>query len=153
MNIRIFVMDCDGVLTDGCTYYSAKGEEMKKFNMKDGQGIALLVQNNIIPAIVTQENSDIVLARAKKLKLQEAHLNVKNKMAKVVELASTRNVSLKNIAYIGDDVNDIAIMKIVGLSFAPADAEEEVKEVAKVVLRRKGGRGAVREAINHVLKG
>jgi 3-deoxy-D-manno-octulosonate 8-phosphate phosphatase (KDO 8-P phosphatase) len=151
--IKMFAMDVDGTLTDGCTYYSARGEELKRFSMKDGVGINLLKHNDIIPVILTGENSRIVLSRAKKLKVKEVHVNVKDKLKKVSDIAFNYKVWLDvNVAYIGDDLSDIEVMKKVVLSFAPADAVEEVKKAAKVVTMRNGGEGAVRDAIDYVLK-
>jgi len=151
--IKMFVMDVDGTLTDGFTYYSERGEELKRFSVKDGFGISLLRHNDIIPVILTGENSRIVLCRAKKLNVKEVHVNVKDKLKKVSDIAFNYKVWLDvNVAYIGDDVSDIEVMKNAVLSFAPADAVEEVKKVAKVVTTRKGGEGAVREAIDYVLK-
>jgi len=149
----MFVMDVDGTLTDGCTYYSERGEELKRFSMKDGLGISLLKHNNIIPVILTGENSRIVLSRAKKLNVKEVHVNVKDKLKKVSDIAFNYKVWLDvHVAYIGDDCSDVDVMKKVALSFAPADAVEEVKKVAKLITIRKGGEGAVREAIDYVLK-
>jgi len=151
--IKMFVMDVDGTLTEGCTYYSARGEKLKRFSVKDGLGISLLKHNDIIPVILTGENSRIVLSRAKKLNVKEVHVNVKDKLKKVSDIAFNYKVWLDvNVAYIGDDVSDIEVMKNVVLSFAPVDAVEEVKKVAKVVTTRKGREGAVREAIDYVLK-
>ncbi|MDH5374779.1 MAG: HAD hydrolase family protein [Candidatus Bathyarchaeota archaeon] len=150
--IKMFVMDVDGTLTDGCTYYSERGEKLKRF-MKDGVGISLLKHNDIIPVILTGENSRIVLSRAKKLDVKEVHVNVKDKLKKVSDITFNYKVWLDvNVVYIGDDLSDIEVMKKVVLSFAPADAVEEVKKVAKVVTTRKAGEGAVREAIDYVLK-
>ena len=152
-NIKLFVMDVDGTLTDGCTYYSKRGEELKRFNIKDGFGTSVLKHNEIIPVILTGENSKIVLSRAKKLNIKEVHLNVKDKLKKVSDIAFSYKAWLDgNVAYIGDDLSDMEVMKKVALSFAPADAVEEVKKIAKVVTTRKGGEGAVREAIDYVLK-
>jgi YrbI family 3-deoxy-D-manno-octulosonate 8-phosphate phosphatase len=149
----MFVMDVDGTLTDGCTYYSERGEELKRFNMKDGFGISLLKHNDIIPVILTGENSKIVVSRARKLNVKEAHVNVKDKLKKVSDIAFNYKVWLDvNVAYIGDDLSDIDVIKKAALSFAPADAVEEAKKVAKIVTTRRGGEGAVREAIDYVLK-
>jgi 3-deoxy-D-manno-octulosonate 8-phosphate phosphatase (KDO 8-P phosphatase) len=147
--IKMFVMDVDGTLTDGCTYYSEGGEELKRFNVKDGFGIGLLQRNDIIPVILTGEKSKIVLSRAKKLNVKEVHVNVKDKLKKVSDYKVWLDL---NVAYVGDDLSDMGVMKKVALSFAPADAVEEVKKVAKVVTTRRGGEGAVREAIDYVLK-
>ena len=149
----MFVMDVDGTLTDGCTYYSERGEELKRFSMKDGFGMSLLKHNDVIPVILTSENSKIVLSRAKKLNVKEVHVNVKDKLKKVSDIAFSYKAWLDtNVAYIGDDLSDIDVIKKVALSFAPVDAVEEVKKVAKVVTTRKGGEGAVREAIDYILK-
>ena len=149
----MFVMDVDGTLTNGCTYYSEKGEELKRFNVKDGFGIGLLQRNDIIPVILTGEKGKIVLSRAKKLNIKEVHVNVKDKLRKVSDIAFSHKAWLDvNVAYIGDDLSDVEVMEKVALSFAPADAIEEVKKIAKVVTTRKGGEGAVREAIDYVLK-
>ena len=146
-------MDVDSTLTNGCTYYSERGEELKRFNVKDGFGIGLLQRNDIIPVILTGEKSKIVLSRAKKLNIKEVHLNVKDKLKKVSDIAFNYKAWLDvNVAYIGDDLIDMEVMKKVALSFAPADAVEEVKKIAKVVTTRKGGEGAVREAIDYILK-
>ena len=145
-------MDVDGVLTDGSTYYSEKGEVLKKFNTRDGMGIELLRKNGIIPAIITQEDSKIVLKRAEKLKVEEVHMGVKDKLQVIEELARKYSLSLDEIAYIGDDINDLAVLREVGLSFAPSDAIPEVKQVVHQVLSRKGGEGAVREAIEFILQ-
>ena len=149
----MFVMDVDGTLTDGCTYYSERGEELKRFSMKDGFGMSLLKHNDVIPVILTSENSKIVFSRAKKLNVKEVHVNVKDKLKKVSDIAFSYKAWLDtNVAYIGDDLSDIDVIKKVALSFAPVDAVEEVKKVAKVVTTRKGGEGAVREAIDYILK-
>jgi len=149
----MFVMDVDGTLTDGCTYYSERGEELKRFSVKDGFGMSLLKHNDVIPVILTSENSKIVLSRAKKLNVKEVHVNVKDKLKKVSDIAFSYKAWLDtNVAYIGDDLSDIDVIKKVALSFAPVDAVEEVKKVAKVVTTRKGGEGAVREAIDYILK-
>lgn len=149
--IRVFFMDVDGTLSR-ITYYSAHGEVMKGFNLRDGRGIKLLRDNNIIPVIITGEKSKIVLARAKKLKITEVHMGVQDKLAKVKMLQKKYHLKKEEIAYVGDDVNDIEAMKYVGLSFAPQDAEEQVKQIADVVTKRRGGEGAVREAINSILE-
>lgn len=149
--IKLFVSDVDGTLTDGCTYYSARGEEMKKFNMRDGMGIELLKNQHIIPVIVTKENSRIVQQRAEKLKI-DVYCGVKDKLEALKIICEQHGINLEEVAYIGDDINDLEAMKAIGLSFAPSDAVSQVKKVASVVMKRKGGEGAVREAIDHILE-
>lgn len=150
--IRLFAMDVDGVLTDGSMYYSEKGEVLKKFNTRDGMGIELLRRNGVIPAIITQEESKIVLRRAGKLKVEEVYIGVKDKLRVIKELAQKYSLSLDEIAYIGDDINDLALLREVGLSFAPSDAVSEVKQLVHQVLSRRGGEGAVREAVEFILQ-
>lgn len=151
--IKLFAMDVDGVLTDGGMYYSEQGEVLKKFNTRDGMGIELLRKNDIIPAIITQEESKIVLKRAEKLKVQEVYIGVKDKLRVIKDIAQKYNLKLDEIAYIGDDVNDLPVLREVGLSFAPSDAAPEVKEAVQRLLSRKGGEGAVREAIELLIQG
>lgn len=150
--VRLFAMDVDGVLTDGSMYYSEKGEVLKKFNTRDGMGIELLRRNGVIPAIITQEESEIVLRRAEKLKVEEVYIGVKDKLRVIKELARKHNLTLNEVAYIGDDINDLALLREVGLSFAPSDAVLEVQQVVHQVLSRRGGEGAVREAIEFILQ-
>lgn len=150
--IKLFAMDVDGVLTDGGMYYSEQGEALKKFNTRDGMGIELLRKNNIIPAIITQEESKIVLKRAEKLKVEEVHVGIRDKLQAVKELAQKYSLSLSEVAYIGDDINDLAVLREVGLSFAPSDAMPEVKQIVHHVLTQKGGAGAVREAVDYILQ-
>lgn len=150
--IRLFAMDVDGVLTDGSMYYSEKGEVLKKFNTRDGVGIELLRRNGVIPVIITQEESKIVLRRARKLKVEEVYIGVKDKLRVIKELAQKYSLSLDEIAYIGDDINDLALLREVGLSFAPSDAMSEVKQLVHQVLSRRGGEGTVREAVEFILQ-
>lgn len=149
--IKLFAMDVDGVLTDGGMYYTQDGEIMKKFNTRDGMGIELLRKNGIIPAIITQEESKIVLKRAEKLKVEDIYTGIKDKLKVIEELAQKYKLSLDEVAYVGDDVNDLAVLREVGLSFAPSDAVDEVKEAVDHVVSQRGGEGAVREAIDFVL--
>lgn len=151
VDIRLFATDVDGTLTDGGMYYSEKGEAMKKFNTRDGMGIELLRKNGIIPAIITQEKSEIALKRAEKLKVDEVYLGAMDKLKVIEELIEKHGLTFDEVAYIGDDVNDMAVLKKVGFSSAPADALDEVKKVVDYVTSRKGGEGAVREAIDVML--
>ena len=149
--IKLFVMDVDGVLTDGCMYYSDKGELLKKFNTKDGMGIELLQKEGIIPIIITKEASIIVVRRAEKLKIAHVYVNITDKLEFMNQLIEKLKISFENIAYIGDDINDIPVLEKAGLSFAPKDAVDEVKQKATYVLSSRGGHGAVRDAIDFLL--
>lgn len=150
--IRLFASDVDGTLTDGGMYYTESGEYMKRFNTRDAKGLELLRKAGVIVAIVTQENSPIVLARAQKMNIEHVYLGAADKVSVFEELWRKLDIGPAETAYVGDDVNDLAIIKKVGLSFAVADAEPEVAAAAQVHLTRAGGHGAVREAANFVLQ-
>jgi len=149
--IKMFITDVDGVLTDGGMYYSEKGEIVKKFNTKDGMGIEILVKNGIVPVILTKENSDIVLKRAEKLKIKEVYIGVEDKLKKAEELIKKYNFGFDEVVYIGDDINDIPLLKKVGFSCCPSDAVEEVKKVVNHVCKTKGGEGVIREVTDFIL--
>lgn len=149
--IKLFAMDVDGVLTDGGMYYSKEGEVLKKFNTKDGMGIELLRKNNIIPVIITKEDSKIVLRRAEKLKIKEVYIGIKDKLNIIEKLKEKYNLEFENITYIGDDINDLPVLKKVGVSFAPKDATSKIKQNVNHVTFKKGGEGALREAIDYII--
>lgn len=143
--IKIFVTDVDGTLTDGGMYYSADGEELKKFNTRDAFGMNLLRKAGIKIAIVTSEDSEIVRARAKKLKMEDVFLGVQDKVPCVENLLSKYALKFENLAYIGDDLNDLAVIEKAGFSACPADACWQIKRRVDYVCQEKGGEGAVRE--------
>ncbi|MGA3013239.1 MAG: HAD-IIIA family hydrolase [Bacteroidales bacterium] len=144
--ITLLLTDCDGVLTDSGVYYSSSGEAMKRFSLRDGMGVERLQKLvNVETGIITGENSKIVLTRVKKLKINEYHPESKNKYKVLKEILLRRELSLEQIAYMGDDVNDMEIMQHVGLSGAPADAMPMILDIAHIVTENKGGFGAFRE--------
>ena len=144
--IRLVLTDCDGVLTDGSVYYSQRGEEMKCFSMRDGMGVERLRRlADVDVGIITGETSPSLRRRAEKLGITELHLGVRNKMAAVGEIVERRNLALEQVAYIGDDTNDAAVMQAVGLSACPADAMCFARDVADYVCESDGGHGAFRE--------
>ena len=149
--IKLFAMDVDGVLTDGSMYYSEEGEILKKFNARDGMGIELLRKNGIIPVIITKEKSEIVIKRAEKLKVEEVYIGAEDKLEVAKKLIKKYNLGFNEIAYIGDDINDISLLKKVGLSCCPFDAINEVKKIVNYVCKTKGGEGAVREVVDFVI--
>ncbi len=149
--IRLFATDVDGVLTDAGMYYSESGDEWKKFNTRDGMGIKLLQKAGLITAIVTQERTRLVARRAEKLAIPEVHQGVTDKLSVIRDMARRHGISLGQIAYIGDDVNDIEVLRSVGLSAAPADGLPQVVEIVDYVCRQKGGEGAVRELAELIL--
>jgi 3-deoxy-D-manno-octulosonate 8-phosphate phosphatase (KDO 8-P phosphatase) len=150
-NIRLFATDVDGVLTDAGMYYSESGDEWKKFNTRDGMGIKLLQKAGLITAIVTQERTKLVARRAEKLTIPEVHQGAMDKLSVVREMAGRYGVTLDQVAYIGDDINDLETLKAVGFSAAPADGLPQVLAVVDYVCRKKGGEGAVREIIDMIL--
>jgi len=144
--IKIVVADNDGVLTDTGVYYSANGEELKRFSIRDGMGVERLRKHvGIETVIITGENSGSVKARAEKLKMTEYYLGVKDKINVLEEIKRKNNITEENVAYIGDDVNDIAMMKLVGLTATPADGTVFIKDFADFVCRSNSGNGAFRE--------
>jgi len=150
--IRYFFSDVDGTLTDGCTYYSAHGEEMKKFSHVDGTGFYLLKQVGIIAGIITGENTEIVSRRAEKLKLDHCFLGAANKLERINKFAIDNQCELSEIAYIGDDFNDFELLQQVGISFSPANARKEVIHEVHICSKSNGGDGAFREAVEMLMK-
>lgn len=146
--IKMFLTDCDGCLTDGGMYYSENGDELKKFNTRDGMGFKLLREKGIITGIVTSENVDLNRRRAEKLKLDELISGCTDKVTAVKGLCEKFGIKLENVAYVGDDINDLEVIKMVGFGCAPADAMPQVKEAAKYVTKAKGGEGVIREVVS-----
>ena len=146
-------MDVDGTMTDGRLYYSSNGEEMKSFHSKDGYAIKkVLPELGIIPVIVTGRQSAIVMRRASELGITEVYQGIEQKLECVEEILRKYNVNHKETAYIGDDYNDLDLIKICGFTACPKDAVDEVKERADIILRRNGGEGAVSEFIDEIKK-
>lgn len=149
--IKLLVMDVDGVLTDSGMYYSENGDELKKFNTRDGMGIEIWHKTGFKTAIITKEKTDIVERRAAKLKITKVYQGFENKLDALEKLMSEYNLNYKEIAYIGDDIVDIPVLEKVGFSAAPQDAIEKVKEIVDYVTKKNGGDGAVREVIDLIL--
>jgi YrbI family 3-deoxy-D-manno-octulosonate 8-phosphate phosphatase len=149
--ISLLVMDVDGTLTDAAMFYSAKGEELKRFSTRDGMGINLLHKGGLETAIITSENSPIVRARAKKLNIRHVVLGCHNKTDALKRIIDEMGISADQAAYIGDDVNDYHVMKICGCCACPADATETIRSVAHYICSAKGGHGAVREFAERIL--
>ncbi|HPU23016.1 MAG TPA: HAD-IIIA family hydrolase [Candidatus Kapabacteria bacterium] len=149
--VKLLAMDVDGTLTDGSLYYSENGEIMKRFCAKDGMGITLLNKSGIPSAIVTSEISQIVTNRAKKLKIEHVILGSRNKLQAIRDLAEQLSISIEEVAYIGDDVNDYFALKEVGFSACPQNAVEIIKEVVDYVCKNDAGNGAVREICDLIL--
>lgn len=147
-NIKLFVTDVDGVMTDCGMYYTEKGDESKKFNTKDGMGIQLLREKGIKTAIITKENTKIVHNRAEKLKIDELYQGIEDKLVAFEDLRKKYNLDYSEIVYVGDDINDIPVLEKAGISFCPSDAVDEVKDVCDYVLSKRGGQGVIREIVN-----
>jgi 3-deoxy-D-manno-octulosonate 8-phosphate phosphatase (KDO 8-P phosphatase) len=144
--IKLLLTDVDGVLTDTGVYYSSKGEELKRFSIRDGMGVERLRKLvDVETGIVTRENTDIVFTRAQKLKIKELHLGSMEKEKVLEEIIERKKIDKSEIAFIGDDTNDIEIIKEVGLSACPNDAMIHVKKICDIILDNKGGNGAFRE--------
>ncbi len=150
--IRLFLTDSDGCLTDGGMYYDENGDCLKKFNAKDGMGISILRKSGIVTGIVTGEDTNIVRKRAEKLKMSEVHVGVKDKLRCVQQICSRLGIRLEETAYVGDDINDIDVLKHVGYPFSVPNAEPEVLACARYISRRNGGQGAVRDIAEMVMK-
>lgn len=151
-DIKMLITDCDGCLTDAGMYYSEKGDELKKFNTKDGLGFGLLKQRGIKAGIITGEDVQLNRRRAEKLRLDFIESGVRDKVKVLNEVCRKFDVKPENIAYIGDDLNDLPVMQAVGFSACPSDAVDAVLENASYVCKRTGGNGAVREVIDLILK-
>jgi len=149
--IKLLAMDVDGTMTDGKINIGADGEAFKSFNVKDGLGIRLLKENNIIPAVITTRNSKIVERRALELGIAEVYQGVLRKDETLCVLAEKHGLRLDETAFIGDDVNDMEALEIAGVSFAPSDCAKRVAESVDILLHTKAGEGAVREAIEMIL--
>ncbi len=144
-NIKLLITDVDGVLTDGGLYYTVEGLVMKRFQVKDGMAVHLLRANGIEVAIVSGDASDIGVVRGQRLGIELIYKNISDKKQTLEEICKLKNISFDNIAYIGDDVNDIDAMKSVAISAAPGDAVNEVLELVDYRCEKKGGEGAFRE--------
>ena len=149
--IKLVAMDVDGVLTDGGMYYLESGDEIKKFHSRDGMGIKLLQGGGLVTAFVTSEKTNLVQRRGDRLKVPEVHQGTFEKINVLYALCTKYNLSMGDVAYIGDDVNDLDALKHAGFSLAPADAMSVIKEAVDYVCECNGGAGAVREMSDLIL--
>lgn len=148
---KLVFTDIDGVWTDGGMFYDENNSEFKKFNTQDSAGVLFLRFMNIPTVIITGENTNIVKRRAEKLKINEVYLGIKNKLAVAKEVCVKYNVKLGEVAYIGDDINDIELLKNVGLSGAPKNAPFYIKDIVEIVTEKSGGEGAFREFVERIV--
>jgi 3-deoxy-D-manno-octulosonate 8-phosphate phosphatase (KDO 8-P phosphatase) len=150
--VKLLALDVDGVLTDGGFYYSNSGEEFFKFNVKDGQGIKLVMQSGVEVVIISANNSAATLHRAKKLGIKRAFVGIENKLATLEQICQELNFSLAQVAYVGDDINDLLVLQAVGCPLTVADAIPENKAHVVYVTKLQGGQGCVREICNLLLQ-
>jgi len=149
--IDLLLLDCDGVLTDGRLYFSANGEELKVFDVQDGQGIVSWIRSGRQVGIISGRSSPIVSRRADELGIQFVRQGVKNKLEVAREIWRELDIAPNETAFVGDDLPDIELMNECGLGVAVANAVREVKEAADHLTQKTGGRGAVREVIDLLL--
>lgn len=150
--VELLVLDCDGVMTDGRLHFSSRGEEMKSFHVRDGQGIVSWQAAGFKTAIITGRNSDIARRRAEELSVEFFQDGVRDKAAALDDLIGKTGVGANQIAYVGDDLADLGPMKRVGLPVAVSDCARELVEVAAYITSKNGGMGAVREVVDMVLE-
>ena len=152
-NIKIIVMDVDGTLTDGGIYMGNNGEVMKRFDIKDGYAIHdLMPSMGIVPVVITGRRSEIVQKRCEELGIKTVIQGCVDKAGALKTVVNDLGVNLKDVAYIGDDINDLECMKLVGMRACPCDAAEEIKKICEYVCIRPGGHGVVREFVEWVLE-
>lgn len=150
--IKLILLDCDGVLTDGKLYFGESGEMIKSFHVRDGQGIVSWHRLGFLSGIISGRNSKIVEKRSNELGISFIRQGSSDKVEDFNEILAECGLSAEETAYIGDDLPDIDLLKIVGLSFTVADAANEVFSNVDVILKNKGGNGAVREMIDILIK-
>src|SRR3989440_5703399 len=150
--IKLLLMDCDGVLTDGRIWLTPDGDEQKSFHARDGQGISVWHRAGFRSGIISGRASSGVKRRAHELKMHYVHQFAKNKVIPLEEITADANVSVDECCFVGDDLGDIAVMRRVGLAVAVADAAEDTKAAAHYVTALKGGAAAEREVIELILK-
>lgn len=150
--IKLLILDVDGVLTNGTLWYSERGEEVKPFNVKDGYGIKALQRASIKVAIITGRKSGALEQRAKGLKIDYVYQGIENKLVPYEEILKKEGLTDKHIAYMGDDIPDIPVLRRVAVAATPADGVDEVKSVAHFISQKHGGDGAVRELAEAILK-
>ena len=160
MMVKLFLTDVDGCLTDGGMYYSSNGEELKRFCVYDGMGMVCLQQAGIPCGILTSENSPVVKARAEKLKLQYLYLGVGSrvnpdcltKKQAAQQICDQLGITLADVCYVGDDINDVELLSAVGYPYCPPNARPEVKAIQGIhMLNTPGGQGAIREICDILL--
>jgi 3-deoxy-D-manno-octulosonate 8-phosphate phosphatase (KDO 8-P phosphatase) len=151
-NIKLLILDVDGVMTDGSIILDNKGNESKSFHVRDGHGVKMLINAGVKVAIITGRQSKVVARRAKELKIIDVYQKSFNKVIVFKKLAKKYSLSEKEIAFMGDDIVDAPVMARAGLAITVSDADDETKRYAHMITRNRGGRGAVREVTDLILK-
>ena len=149
--IKLLLTDVDGVLTDGGRYYSKDGEILKKFHVRDGMGINILLRNNIKTIIITKEKSMITKKWAKDVNVFKVYLGAIKKEQILIKICKKYKINLDELAYVGDDVNDVEVLKKVGFSAVPQDSVFQVKKIADFISKSSGGKGCFREIADFIL--
>jgi len=152
LKIKLLLLDVDGVLTDGRLYYTSRGEEIKVFNVRDGLGIKLAQRAGIRVGVISGRNSEALINRLRELKVDEVHLGYNQKLPVLEDIINRLSLSLEEIAFLGDDYVDLPVLRRVGFPMAVLDAPEEIKKHALYITKSRGGHGAVRDAIEFILK-
>jgi 3-deoxy-D-manno-octulosonate 8-phosphate phosphatase (KDO 8-P phosphatase) len=151
-NIKLVILDVDGVMTDGRIVIDDNGVETRNFDIKDGMGVVVMMMSGVDVAIITSKKSGAVRHRAEELKIKRFHEGIKKKIEPYEEMLKEMGISDAEVAYVGDDLVDLSMMKRVGLPIAVNDAVEDVKRHAAYVTQARGGYGAVREVAEMILK-
>ncbi len=152
MNIKLVISDMDGVWTDGSSYYGSDGSEFKKFTTSDSAGVLMLRWQKIPLAVITGERTVMVKRRMEKLKIEHFYNDTRNKLKVATELCKSLNISLDEVAFIGDDMLDVPLLKAVGLSASPANAPEYISKHVHWKLEKKGGEGVFREFVERIME-
>jgi len=150
--IKLVIFDVDGVLTDSSLYLTESGEELKAFNSKDGHGMKMLLGSDVLIGIITGRTSNIVTHRMQELGIQHVYQGRKDKVPAYLELIEKTGISPEQVAYVGDDIVDLPVMKRVGLAITVADGHDFVKQHADWKTRCRGGRGAAREVCELIMQ-
>ena len=151
-SIKVLILDVDGVLTDGRVIYTDSGEEIKKFDVRDGHGLKLLMRSGIEVILLTGRESKVVLHRARDLGIEHVYQKALNKIEVYKTILADRSLEDKDVGFVGDDLIDLPVLRKVGFSAAVPDAVQEVKEIVDYITTKRGGEGAVREICELLLK-
>lgn len=150
--VRLLVLDVDGVLTDGTLVYGSSGEEVKRFHVRDGYALVVARRMGLAVAVISSRASAAVTRRLAELEIEEVHQGVRDKAARLAEIVARLGRARAEVAAMGDDLPDLPLLNAAGVALAPADAAPEVRRAAAWVSRQPGGRGAVREAVEMILR-